>query len=317
VPSVLVPQWTALLGRMRQDAHVLTHESLSVASARRSLPPTPGLVVVDEAHRFRNPATRRYRTLARWAVGARVLLVTATPVYNRTADLLHLLRLFLADDALVAFGVPSLARAARDSQPNAHVEAAIARLVVARSRRRVAAGWPRQRFPTRVPGRVLRVGPADPERLRELCEAIRRLRLPEPAAALFRLTLLRRLASSLPALDATLRRYEAFRTIALEAAATNRRITREEFHRLFPMPEATELQLVLLPLVLDTVGASTQEAGDLEPLRELIRSTRDDVDPKVDALARLLRMAPQKTIVFAEAAATVRHLLRSLSGEPA
>jgi hypothetical protein len=113
-----------------------------------------------------------------------------------------------------------------------------------------------------------------------------------------------------------LRRYEAFRTIALEAAATNRRITREEFHRLFPMPEATELQLVLLPLVLDTVGASTQEAGDLEPLRELIRSTRDDVDPKVDALARLLRMAPQKTIVFAEAAATVRHLLRSLSGVP-
>src|SRR5207237_3906281 len=41
------------------------------------------------------------------------LLVTATPVHNRVGDLCHLLRLFLRDHELTAFGVPSLSRAAR------------------------------------------------------------------------------------------------------------------------------------------------------------------------------------------------------------
>ena len=61
--------------------------------------PRTDLVVVDEAHHFRNPATRRYRALARLTVGARVLLVTATPVHNRTADLAALLSLFLGAEA--------------------------------------------------------------------------------------------------------------------------------------------------------------------------------------------------------------------------
>jgi hypothetical protein len=55
----------------------------------------PSLVIVDEAHHFRNPHTRRYRALARLTASARVLLVTATPVHNRVEDLASLLSLFL------------------------------------------------------------------------------------------------------------------------------------------------------------------------------------------------------------------------------
>src|SRR5207237_6422883 len=101
------------------------------------------LFVVDEAHRFRNPGTNRYRALARLVVGAKVLLVTATPVHNRVGDLCHLLRLFLRDHDLTALGVPSLRRAARgadDADPTAFAAAA-ARLCVCASRERAQAGW--------------------------------------------------------------------------------------------------------------------------------------------------------------------------------
>src|SRR5205807_1523445 len=114
VPAVLVDQWRALLARFDTNAPMITHESLS-ATPRRPLPPAAALCrlfLVDEAHRFRNPDTNRYRALARLVVGARVLLVTATPVHNRVGDLCHLLRLFLRDHELTALGVPSLRGAA-------------------------------------------------------------------------------------------------------------------------------------------------------------------------------------------------------------
>jgi hypothetical protein len=313
VPAVLVPQWTGLINRVCVDARILSHESLSAARWQRPPPSTLGLIVVDEAHRFRNPRTRRYGSLARWTVGTPMLLVTATPVHNRPADLLHLLRLFLADDALVALGVPSLARAARAEQPEPAVGAAVARLVVARSRRRVLAGWPGLRFPGRLPGYTLRPPPATPGLVRELCDAVAELRLTEAAAPLLRLTLLRRLASSVAALRETLRRYEAFRTLALEAARTRYRLTRREFRRLFPMPDAADLQLALLPLLLEPAGGGTADLGDLEALRALLERARVGPDPKAEALVDILTRTPQKTIVFATAAATVRQLLRQLA----
>src|SRR5213592_2958868 len=115
VPAVLVPQWRALLDRFGvHDTPIITHESLSVRPYRPlpSLTVPYRLFVIDEAHRFRNPDTNRYRALARHVVGSQVLLVTATPIHNCVADLLHLLRLFLRDHALAVLGVPSLRNAA-------------------------------------------------------------------------------------------------------------------------------------------------------------------------------------------------------------
>src|SRR5206468_4275903 len=115
VPAVLVSQWRDLLNRFGQhEVPIVTHESLS-KHPYRPLPSSTvpyRLFVVDEAHRFRNPDTNRYRALARLVVGSRVLLVSATPIHNSIADLLHLLRLFLRDHALAALGVPSLRNAA-------------------------------------------------------------------------------------------------------------------------------------------------------------------------------------------------------------
>jgi hypothetical protein len=54
---------------------------------------------VDEAHHARNPATNRYFALASLARGASVLLLSATPIHNRRADLVALLSLFLGSRA--------------------------------------------------------------------------------------------------------------------------------------------------------------------------------------------------------------------------
>ena len=322
VPAVLVLQWRVLLKRIGYQAGIITHEALSSAAYRPRPSGAPAgtsgasarLLVVDEAHRFRNPVTRRYRALARLAIGARVLLVTATPVHNRPADLLHLLRLFLRDDALVALGVPSLSRAAHDADPGPAVLAAVARLVVARSRRRIAAGWPGLRFPVRGGARIIHAAPAEWERLVELTDGIARLRPPGNAAALFRLTLLRRLASSVPALRETLRRYEAFRSVALDAAAARRRLTQRDFRRLFPMADEADLQLAFLPLLLEATDDARADPSDLDLVRQLLERAGAGPDPKAEALARLLAAEPAKTIVFTVAAATVRHLRRRLDG---
>ena len=63
------------------------------------------LVVVDEAHNYRNPDTRtRAQVLRALLAGPRrdVLLLTATPVNNSLWDLYHLIRYYMRQDAFLA-----------------------------------------------------------------------------------------------------------------------------------------------------------------------------------------------------------------------
>jgi len=89
----LVSQWRALLDRFAvAGTQIITPRVTECLDRQTVGRPT---VIVDEAHRFRNPDTNRFRALARLVVGSHVLLVTATPIHNCAADLLHVLRLFL------------------------------------------------------------------------------------------------------------------------------------------------------------------------------------------------------------------------------
>ena len=318
VPAVLVDQWRGLLERYGSGAPIITHESLSLNRCR-PLPPSTApcrLFVVDEAHRFRNSLTNRYRALAKLVVGARVLLVTATPVHNRIGDLFHLFRLFLRDHDLTALGVPSLCRAARgDADPHA-VTAAAARLSVSRSRERVQAGYDTGPgalpFPERAAGEAIRVGTAPDVQLQELVTGVAQLEAGGEAAGLFRVILLSQLASSLPAFRTSLARYDAFLELDIAAAAQGRALGRREFRRLFPAG-SDDLQLALFPLVLPPgSGAATeQDRALVQRLRAFAASL---ADPKADALARLLEARVGKTIVFVQPRATVHYLMRRLRG---
>jgi hypothetical protein len=243
---------------------------------------------------------------------------TATPVHNRVADLFHLFRLFLRDHELAALGVPSLRRAARGDVAAPTLTAVAARLAVARSRDRARTGYgdatgpATLTFPARAAGTIVRAGTAPPAPLAELVRHIARLDAGREAAGLLRLMLLSQLASSLAAFRASLGRYEAFLELARAAAAEGRALGAHDFQRLFPRADTGDLQLTFFPVLLPAraVAVDAQDQAIVRRLRELAAPRED---PKADALERLLERRDRKTIVFVQARATLRYLLRRLT----
>ena len=69
-----------------------------------------GLIVVDEAHYFRNPSSNRRKALEEIIARFRpkVVLLTATPINTSLMDLYNLFSLYLPDDCLRDIGIESL-----------------------------------------------------------------------------------------------------------------------------------------------------------------------------------------------------------------
>jgi superfamily II DNA or RNA helicase len=305
VPAALREQWTRLAAQLAVHMAFVTHEALS----RGACVPHADLIVVDEAHRFRNPDTRRYDRLARGIGAAHVLLVTATPVVNAPADLVHLLRLFLADHALSPFGVASL-EAKPDLPWLLH---AVLPLSVARTER--AARLTGQ-LPVPRDSRVERSATVPPETLARLLAAIARLRFPPlgtVSRALLRRHLLHRLASSVEALHSSVRRHAAYIRRATDAAHRGERLSRPEARRL--LSEEPEDQLVLdlmdgavRPLATKMFAA---EQRRLDALASLLRNHH--CDAKRAALrAHLEQRRDRKTIVFTSARDTAVAIARAM-----
>jgi superfamily II DNA or RNA helicase len=102
-------------------ADIVSFEELATGLGRAGLPGSPlqhpdqyALIVVDEAHALRNPATSRADALRRLLAGPvpkDLVLLTATPVNNSLNDLYTLIAYFAPSDAAFAgSGIPSLKR---------------------------------------------------------------------------------------------------------------------------------------------------------------------------------------------------------------
>jgi superfamily II DNA or RNA helicase len=98
-PAALASMWRDALTTTETSADFVTFERLSRIDPAAALSGRYDLVVVDEAHHTRNRATRRYQCLARVTRAARIILLTATPIHNRTTEMLSLLSLFLGSRA--------------------------------------------------------------------------------------------------------------------------------------------------------------------------------------------------------------------------
>jgi DNA or RNA helicases of superfamily II len=96
-PAVLKEMWEAAAESCGKAIEFMSTESLSRNERPRAA--SDGLLIVDEAHHFRNPRTKRYSALAKLAANRPVVLLTATPIHNRRGDLAALLSLFLGSDA--------------------------------------------------------------------------------------------------------------------------------------------------------------------------------------------------------------------------
>jgi superfamily II DNA or RNA helicase len=90
-PAALRGMWERAMKSARAVLRTVSVESLS----RGTMPELqPGFLVIDEAHHFRTPGTRRYEAVAQLARRARVLLLSATPLHNSRRDLTSVLALF-------------------------------------------------------------------------------------------------------------------------------------------------------------------------------------------------------------------------------
>jgi superfamily II DNA or RNA helicase len=313
VPAPLTAQWSATLAQFAIQARVFTHDGI----CSDPFVPDPArrrFVIVDEAHRFRNPATQRYSALARRSIGARLLLLTATPICNSLDDLYALLALILADDALRLFGINSIDRSF--ARRDAAALAVIVRAAVVRRGRDVLPSW-------------LRIGRLRREVVRHEVfgaqseiEALRFPLIGEAAPAnLLRRLLWRRLESSEAALLETLERQRRFYRRALDALAGGRTLTKSDYRRLFGRDEAGEMfQEVLfwdlwLPngaAVAADAAAIREELARLEALRKTIeRSPRS----KRGSLLTLLAGITEPALIFTGAIATARELYDALRGE--
>ncbi|MEO7041430.1 MAG: DEAD/DEAH box helicase [Gemmatimonadaceae bacterium] len=95
-PAALREMWRGALKATGVVAEFVSMESLGRGGATDR---TRTLLIVDEAHHFRNPCTRRYAALARLCTLTPVLLLTATPLHNSRDDVAALAALFMGTEA--------------------------------------------------------------------------------------------------------------------------------------------------------------------------------------------------------------------------
>lgn len=303
VPAALLTQWRETLVTFGVEARLLTHDAIVTDAFLAA--PSDRLVIVDEAHAFRNPRTARYAALAMRTIAARVLLVTATPVCNTVGDLEALIGLFARDDLLADAGVPSIdvAFATRDA---ALIRNIVAALVLRRDRSVLP---PELRFGA-LERRVIRHTLPD-------ARVIETLRFPLVGDhAILRRFLWRRLESSEAALLESVRRQLRFYERALAAIAAGRMLPKKEYRRAFGAEEDRDaFQQVLFWELFAPAGACDaseirEEVGRLQALAEVARASPC---VKRRMLLELVQTERDPLLIFTGSAATARDLYVALT----
>jgi len=295
VPAAVRGQWLRAARRIGVEAQVMTHEQWS----RGTRPIPPGLVIVDESHRFRNPGTRRYGQLAPALLNRSGLLLSATPIVNRLDDLAHQLLLFVRDDALAPAGLASVARAFGTGI----VPPAIGDLVI--------TGTTDIDRPLTIE-RSSPAGPAEDAMNAELLGRLDRLHLSPSRSvrALLRSGFATALASSPAALRAALEQYRHLLLHARDAAQSGHALTRQTLQREL---SGDWSQLVFWELLDPGTEGAVLDDRDLPLLEALVRHVREvecGPDPKAERLRQWLD--GRVTVAFVGARATVHHLRRRL-----
>jgi len=96
-PPHLVPQWKDYMNEFRVHSEVFSRGSIEKALGYYSEKTTQDdkwLIIIDEAHNYRNEYTQDYGMLHELCQGNKVMLLTATPFNNQPADIYSMLKLF-------------------------------------------------------------------------------------------------------------------------------------------------------------------------------------------------------------------------------
>jgi superfamily II DNA or RNA helicase len=273
---------------------VLSMESLGRRTFGHAKYAGADLVLVDEAHNFRNPQTQRYRNLADLVRNANVVLMTATPINNTLLDLQHLIELFAAPGAFRHLGIHDYrALFRRAAAGDGDVRDIVSACVLRRTRRflrahygdvrvhdRVTGHHKHIRFPRRRPPAAIEYDLAGTysDLLSGLDEWLNALHFPSicmnhpdddvdanPAsiASLLKIILLKRLESSVEAFRRTVCQQLAWCKTALHAVSVGRVLTRPDYRKAFQGPaDDPGSQLAFFELVLPVPTIDRQSVGD-------------------------------------------------------
>lgn len=313
-PAHLCPMWEA----MCPSATTLSHAQLSRGAPAAS----PRLVIVDEAQRFSNPASARYRALAGAFPEAGMLLVTATPMGMRRQDLVALMRLFIPPGGMVHVLGDDLDHWIATPRPDWTLLRET--VLIRRSRATLEALFPdgiqagdtQLFFPT-TSRRKLTWAP-HPDALRavmELAEALEGATVLGLPPGLVRTLLLTRLASSLAAVDGTLSRFCGFLGRRQEARRCGRDLDRDSWRRFFGGLGADLDRQTVLPFLFDAPGAAAPEVEAVGHCLDLIAATRRTLSGCTDRKPASLEGAldPQRTtLIFTHSAETALTLFDTL-----
>ena len=285
-PASLLQMWRTVVGPA-PGVVFLSYTSL----VRRGAAAPPGgwdLVVVDEAHRLRNRTTKRFKRVSDLSARVPLLLITATPMHNRLADVVSLLNLLTG-----SLRLDTLER----------LRACLVGFIIRRTRPIIDAFYglksdhsmhglgPRARIhspcpPLSAPVRDLL---ADWSHLQEAA-------FPEQPPEVLRLVdrmLLKRAESSPVALFKTIERSLLFLERAEEAARVGRGLRRPDFKRLFGADPLWTAAQQVFPFFYD--GLESEPVLQFErlgaQLAELLERARSGFSPEADPkLAYLLRL---------------------------
>jgi superfamily II DNA or RNA helicase len=348
-PAQLQMHWRRVL-RNTRGWQWISHTSLSRGVMPRC---ESGVIVVDEAHALRNPASRRHRTLAAAASRADVLLLTATPVNNSVFDFYHLVRLFADDSAFAYAGVIDLRAAAQraaDGTDTTSLRRVAEQVMVRRTRAIVQS---RRDCGLTVGGRVLSFPRQEPivrirydlsQRYPLLIESVlttlASMTFPVHSAQyaaggaatagvpaeLMRVAMLKRLESGTGAFTASLLKQQRLLTNFMATAREGYLMTPTD-HRALSSASGSALQLIMTPLTLrawpealDRDRWVAEAEAELARLDALLNATgrtsaHATPDPKIAALRELIvaQHAGKKVLVFTEFRDTAAELWRVLS----
>lgn len=304
VPASLVMQWRETLRSFSVEARVISHDSLL---GDPFVPRADGdrLLIVDEAHAFRNSHTQRYDALARRSIGASVMLVTATPICNSADDLFSLISLLVADDALRAEGIPSIEDAFRIGDRSA-ISLIVRELMIRRDRDVLPHELQFGDLDRRVAWYPL---PA--------VDAIDSLQFPLVGdQALLRRLLWRRLESSEAALIESVRRQLRFYRRALDCLLSGRTLTKREYRRAFGDEESADAVQEVLFWELFAPAEARIEAAEIEAEVErldiVLRQAEQAPAHKRDLLLEICNSTAEPMLIFTAAIATARDIFRVL-----
>jgi hypothetical protein len=295
-PAALLQQWQRTAEQLGITIEAHSHERIS----RGILPSAPPrLVIVDESHWFRNPNSRRYRTLAPYLTGRHALLLSATPIVNRLIDLAHQLLLAVRDDCLAWHGVSSLTTLLR----GAIGHPALGELVITRGDEVTGR-------PALIRRRVLDEAADRPPVITRGLDCLS-LSTKAGTAAILRSMLYRAMESSPAALHGLLRRYQALLRHAADARAAGRPLDRSAL-RLFTAGADEQLVLwALLPQAEEQGELVLEDGAALDCLIQ--ESARwGETDSKPGRLAAVLKDG-KVTLVFTCYRETVHYLRRQLA----